>query len=207
MLMATKYVLLLFIFIVGTGCRREDRGLVVGKIHEASDLATTEFTIDKIVHGTKTRKLSWFIKLGEARFLAYSKAFVKAGIDLKSLKEEDIRIEEKKISLKLPAVKIVNFSYPFESFAQDSFITDTRSLFVNINIQDQEAFFRQAELDIRNNLQYMGIVRTTQENTRKILSRLLEALGYEEIYITFENNDLLIEKVDPNAEEDKTKDR
>ncbi|WKN33294.1 DUF4230 domain-containing protein [Porifericola rhodea] len=191
----TTHMLLCISFIVTVACEQEKRGLVVGKIQQASDLASTEFTIDKIVHGTKTRKLSWFIKLSEARFLAYSQAKIKAGIDLSQIGEEDIRIEGRKISLSLPPVKVVNFSYPPSSFIEDSLISDTRALLSKINIEDQEEFFRQAELDIRSNLKYMGIVEATQQHTRDLLAHLLQSLGYEEIYITFASNELVVEEV------------
>jgi hypothetical protein len=181
--------------------------LVVGKIQNASDLATTEFTVDKIVHGTKTRKLSWFIKLSEARFLAYSQAKIKSGIDLSKISAEDIEIEDKRITLNLPPVKVINFSYPPSSFVEDSLISDTRAFLNTISIEDQEIFFRQAELDIRNNLAYMGIVETTQQHTRTLLIQLLKSLGYEEIYITFQSDALLIDQVNLlPAEEDTTSD-
>ncbi len=189
---------LFFILVVSvvslTSCKKDNRGLVVGKIHKASKLATTEFTIDKIVHGTKTKKLGWFIRLNEARFIAYSKAKVKAGIDLRKLTKEDIVIEDRSITLKLPPIQIINFSYPPQNFVEDKRISKNR--FANkINIVDQEEFFRRAELDIRNNLEYMGIVETTQEKTRSMLMVLLKSLDYEEIYIEFESDKLIIDKV------------
>lgn len=188
-----------------TACQQDERGLVVGKIQNASDLATTEFTVDKIVHGTKTRKLSWFIKLSEARFLAYSQAKIKSGIDLSKIEQENIVIEGKRISLQLPPVKVINFSYPPSSFVEDSLISDTRAFLNTISIEDQEEFFRQAELDIRSNLEYMGIVETTQEHTRTLLIQLLKALDYEEIYISFESDELLIDQVNLlTGEEDTT---
>lgn len=176
-------------------CQNDQRGLVVGKIQNASDLATTEFTVDKIVHGTKTRKLSWFIQLSEARFLAYSQAKIKSGIDLSKISESDIEIKGKRITLRLPPVKVINFSYPPSSFVEDSLISDTRAFLNTISIEDQEEFFRQAELDIRNNLAYMGIVETTQEHTRTLLIRLLKSLDYEEIYISFKSDELIIDQV------------
>ena len=183
-------------------CQKDERGLVVGKIQRASDLATTEFTVDKIVHGTKTKKIAWFIKLSEARFLAYSQAKIKAGIDLSDIREEDISIAQQKITLQLPPVKVINFSYPPSSFQEDTLISDPSAFLNNISIADQEAFFRQAELDIRNNLEYMGIVETTQAHTRTLLTQLLRSLGYAEIYITFESDALLIDKVNLLLEEE-----
>ena len=186
-------ILLIFIFLLSS-CRKDNRGLVVGKIHKASKLATTEFTIDKIVHGTKTKKIGWFIRLSEARFLAYSKARIKAGINLEKLTKGDIDIDGKSISLKLPPIEIINFSYPPDEFVLDDHISKNK--FANkINVMDQEEFFRRAEMDIRNNLEYMGIVETTQDKTRSMLTALLKSLEYEEVYIEFESDELIIDKV------------
>lgn len=175
-------------------CKKNERALVVGKIQNASDLATTEFVIDKIVFGTKTKKLA-LLKISEASFMAYSKARVKAGIDLSKIKEADIRIEDTKIHLELPPVEVINFSYPPSSFVEDSLISDPKVFLNKIDIRDQEEFFRLAELDIRENLRYMGIVRTTQNNTRQLFQILLSSLGYDEIYISFKSDDLIISKV------------
>ncbi|MCR9015682.1 DUF4230 domain-containing protein [Aquiflexum gelatinilyticum] len=175
-------------------CKKNERALVVGKIQNASDLATTEFVIDKIVFGTKTKKLA-LLKISEASFMAYSKARVKAGIDLSKIKEADIRIEDTKIHLELPPIEVINFSYPPSSFVEDSLISDPKVFLNKIDIRDQEEFFRLAELDIRENLRYMGIVRTTQNNTRQLFQILLSSLGYDEIYISFKSDDLIISKV------------
>ncbi|WP_460542135.1 DUF4230 domain-containing protein [Echinicola sediminis] len=173
----------------------------MGKIQQASDLATTEFVIDKVVFGTKTKKLL-FINISQAQFLAYSKASVKTGIDLSKISAEDIVIDQQRISLHLPAIEVINFSYPPSSFVEDSLISDTRALLNKINIRDQEEFFRMAELDIRSNLQYMGLVRTSQEHTRKMFKVLLSSLGFREIYISFKSDQLIIPQVNLLVEQD-----
>jgi hypothetical protein len=187
-------VLLSALAVSAISCKKNDRALVVGKIQNASDLATTEFVIDKIVFGTKTKRLAFF-KINEASFMAYSQAKVKAGIDLSKIRESDIRIEGNKIHLRLPPIEVINFSYPPASFVEDSLISNPKIFLNKINIRDQEEFFRLAELDIRENLQYMGIVKTTQNHTRQMFNVLLGSLGYEEIYINFENDDLIISQV------------
>lgn len=189
------YTVMLFVFaLIASSCKKSDRALVVGKIQNASDLATTEFVIDKIVFGTKTKRLAFF-KINEASFMAYSQAKVKTGIDLSKIKESDVRIEGNKIHLRLPPIEVINFSYPPASFVEDSLISNPKIFLNKINIRDQEEFFRLAELDIRENLQYMGIVKTTQNHTRQMFNVLLGSLGYQEIYINFENDNLIISQV------------
>lgn len=195
-----KGMLFIFMVVVVASCRKDERALVVGKIQAASKLATTEFTVDKIVHGTKSKKIAWIIKLNEARFLAYSQAKIKAGIDLSKLKADDIKIGDQSITIVLPPVEVINFSYPPDKFRIDEEVSDTRKFLNKITLEDQEKFFQDAETDIRNNLEYMGIVKTTQQHTKTMLTSLLKNLGYREIYISFKSNELIIDKVDLTSE-------
>jgi hypothetical protein len=171
---------------------RDNKGFVVGKIKKASKLATVEFTIDKIVYGVKRKKMLWFVNLNEAKFIAHSKAYIKAGIDLEKLKAGDVEISEKRIKLTLPPVQVINFSYPAEKFSYDNLIS--HNAFLNkISLNDQEQYFQDAETDIRNNLKNMDIVAITQKKTSLMLDNLLHALGFEEIYIEFHDGVLLPE--------------
>jgi len=62
-------------------------------------------------------------------------------------------------------------------------------------VQDYDRFFQLAETDIRNNLKYLGVVKTTEEKTRQMLEMLLKNLGYTEIYIHFKEG-LLIPEIE-----------
>lgn len=198
--MLKRILFLCFIGLVMFACEQDHRALVVGKIQKASKLATTEFTVDKIVFGQKSKKIAFFIPLKDALFVAYSKAKVKTGVDLDKLSRHDVSIDGKSISITLPAVEVINFSYPPDLFEID------RNMSVNswqndINLMDQEKLFRAAEIDIRNNLAYMGIVKTTQTRTTTMLRTMLKSLGYEEIYIRFKTDNLIIDTVPEEKQE------
>ncbi len=189
-----SFKLLLFVITISiflTSCQ-DDRGMVVGKIKKASKLSTTEFTIDKIVYGVKRKKLLWVVNLNDAKFVAHSQAIVKAGINLDKLKAEDVKIEGKRIELKLPHVEVINFSYPAERFVMDKMISKDAFL-VNISLKEQEQYFQDAEIDIRNSLKFMDIVKTTERKTRVLIENMLRTVGYEEIYIDFHKGDLITE--------------
>ena len=187
------YISLLMLF--AASCKNDKRYLVVSKIRQAAKLATTETTIDKVVFGTSDKRLLGIIHLNRARFVAYSTAFIKSGIDLNKVRPEDIKITDKMIQIELPHVEVINFSYPFKHFRIDEAITE--NAFLNkIDIFDQENFYRLAELDIRNNLKYTGLKEATEQKTRLLLEGLLKNLGYEEIYITFKEKGELLPEVD-----------
>lgn len=171
----------------------KDHSLVVGKIKEASSLATTQFTVDKLVYGVKKKNLFWVVDLSESRFLAQSQAIIKAGIDLNDIQEDDVKISGNRIALKLPAVKVITFSYPAHKFKEYKNMSDDYVL-NRISVKEKEKFYRDAEIDIRNSLKYLDIEKSTQTNTRAMMEALLKNLGYTEIFIAFEKG-LIVSEV------------
>lgn len=198
--MMRRIFLLLVLISVFSSCKKKERYLVISKIQSASKLATTETTLDKIVFGTQEKKLFWLIRLNEARFVAYTKATVLSGIDLSELNPRDVEIDDKKIEILLPHVRVLDFQYPFSSYRIDSSITE--NAFLNkMDIKDHEHFYQLAELDIRNNISRMGIRQATEDKTRTLLTGLLKNLGYEEIYIKFKKGEM-IEKLKLTTDEE-----
>ncbi|UII25983.1 DUF4230 domain-containing protein [Fulvivirga maritima] len=190
----SRFISILMISLTIYSCKQDKRTLVISKIQAASKLATTETVIDKTVVGTKTKRLLGLIKLNEANFVAYTEATVKTGIDLNKLTKDDIEINEKEISIHLPPVEVLDFSYPFQKFEIDS--TILRDSWVNrFDILDYEEFYRQAEVDIRNQLQYTGIIEATQNRTRTLFQSLLKNLGYEAVFIEFSPTEALFQPI------------
>ena len=178
-------ILILVVGLVLGSCQKNKRALVISKVQSVSKLATTETIIDKTVVGTKTKSVLGLIRLNQANFVAYTEAIVKTGIDLQKMSEYDVTIDGNEISLHLPPVEVLDFQYPFQKFVVDTTLLD--DAWINrFDIVDYEEFYRRAELDIRNNLQYTGIVEVTQDKTRLLLTGLLKNLGYEAIFIDFE---------------------
>lgn len=184
------FTLLLVLTLYISSCKKDNCALVISKVQSVSKLATTETIIDKTVVGTKTKSVLGLIRLNEANFVAYTEATVKTGIDLQKMDEYDIRINGKEITMHLPAVEVLDFQYPFQKFVVDTTLLDD-SWINRFDIIDYEEFYRRAELDIRNNLQYTGVVEVTQNKTRLLLEGLLKNLGYEAIFIDFEPTERL----------------
>ena len=179
--------LLLLLF---SGCKKNDRYLVISKIQSTAKLATTETKIDKVIVGFKERRWMGLVKIGTAEFVATSEATIKSGIDLTELKPEDVKIDGNSISVELPHVKVLDFSYPFDKFEIDENISDDD--FLNrITIYDQEEFYRRAELDIRENLEYTGIVEATERKTRLMMTGLLKNMGYDAVFISFKEGEFI----------------
>jgi len=184
------FILIFTLSLCLISCKKDKRALVISKVQSVSKLATTETIIDKTVIGTKTKSVLGLIRLNQANFVAYTEAVVKTGIDLQKLTEYDVSIDGKEITLHLPEVEVLDFQYPFQKFVIDTTLLDD-SWINRFDIIDYEEFYRRAELDIRTNLQYTGIVEVTQDKTRLLLTGLLKNLGYEAIFIDFKPTEQL----------------
>ena len=203
----TSTICILIVLLSFLSCKKKERYHVISKIQSTAKLATTETTIDKVIVGFKERRWAGLVKVGTAEFVAYSKATIKSGIDLTDLKPEDVEIDGNSIQIELPHVKVLDFNYPFEKFDVDEDISDDD--FLNrITVYDQEDFYRKAELDIRENLEYTGIVEATERKTRLMLTGLLKNMGYDAIFISFKEGEFLEQlKLNRGAEEAKVEEK
>jgi len=188
-----------FLLVVGClmlfSCQQKDRSIVVSRIKNASKLATTEFVLDKTILAARDKKLLFVIPLNAALFVAYTEAIVTAGIDVNKLKKEDIVIDGNSISIKLPPVEVINFSYPFDKYRIDKELSHDE--FLNkFTLEDHEELYRQSELEIRSLLKQIGIIDQTEEKTRQLLENILKNLGYTEVYIEFRECKTLFPKLD-----------
>jgi len=176
-------------------CYQNDRSLVVSKIKSAAKLATTEFTLHKTILATRDKKLLLLIPLNSALFVAYTEAVVTAGIDVNKLKKDDIVIQGNSISITLPPVEVINFSYPFSHYQIDKELSQDE--FMNkFTLLDHEELYRQSEMEIRSLLKQIGVVEQTEDKTRQLMENLLKNLGYTEVYIEFKDCKTLFPKLD-----------
>ena len=175
----------LSILLLSAACSKPpERALVVDKLKSASKLATVEYVVTKMIVGTKKKEL-WGIKLSkDAKFMAKTQAFIKAGIDLEKLREDDIKIKDYKINLLLPPIEIINFSYPPDAFKTVKKYTQG-NYWNSFSLADKDVLYRRGESAIWESIDKLGITKSAETNTRKLLIQLLENMGFGEIYINF----------------------
>ncbi len=173
---------LLFITILFAGCSNKEAPLQpdVLTLKEMGDLATVEYTVTKIIKASDNR--TWF-KLGDRKILMSCEAIIKAGVDMTAITESSYTIEGKNIHLHLPLPKVISFSIPPEKIKveyqevgvfRDPFKTAER---------DQLA--AQAEVQIKNSIDSLGILQQAKANTSLFVSQFLKQLGFENITITY----------------------
>lgn len=175
-----KKILVILFFVQGCGETQDAQKEILFSFKEMSDLATVEYTVTKIIKANDNK--TWF-KIGDRKIIMSCEAHIKAGVDLSTITKEHFTIDDKNITLEIPGPKVVSLSIPAEtikveyqdiSFFRDPFKTSER---------DQLA--RQAETQIRNSIDSLGILQQAKINTSLFVNNLLARLGYQNITIRY----------------------
>jgi Protein of unknown function (DUF4230) len=148
-------------------------------IREMSDLVTVEYVVTKIIKASDNK--TWY-KTGDRKILMSCRASIKAGIDLSAIKEENIQVDGKNISIQVPASKIISLNMPPENIVVEYQEIDIfRSPF---KAGERDVLAAQAETQIRSSAEVMGILQTADANTNSIITDFLKRAGYKGITIT-----------------------
>lgn len=177
-------ILILLLFLVSCAKKdNTDEKPSVLTIREMSDLATVEYTVTKVIKASDNK--TWF-KVGDRKILMSCEAHIKAGIDMGAIDENSFKIAGKNIEVSLPPPKVISLSLPAEGIKTEY---ETVSVFRDkFKSQDRDALAAQAEQQIRNSIDSLGILNQAKVNTSMFVTSFLKRLGYENIRITYDGS-------------------
>ena len=145
---------------------------VVREVQSLSDLVTVKYVMDKVV---VLEDMKWY---GENRVLLLAHGVVKAGIDLKRLKPEDVDITGKTIRLKLPPAQITD-AYLDDKGSQ---VIDHSTGLLRMFDKDLEQTARQNAVDdIARAARNDGILDEAQKRGREELLNFFKRAGFEQV--------------------------
>jgi len=154
---------------------------VLTKVQEISELNTIEMYFNEIID----YKGSIFLNKFEIPFTAKSFIFtveskVKAGIDLSQLKESDIKIDKKKIILKLPKPLVTS-----KEILTYKAYDERNGLFNEITNEDTLKVLNEFTNQLGEKAISCGILDKAEMAATKTVKGFLELMGFEEITITY----------------------
>ena len=166
------FIALLFVRPPATGAppKIQSTATIVQQVQTLSELVTVKYVLEKVVI---LDDIKWY---GENRVLLVAHGIVKAGVDLQEIKPEDVRVEDKRILLKLPRARIT-----------DVYLDDQKTRVVDRSTGLLRAFDkdleqnarRQAVEDLRIAARSNRIYEDAEERARLQLANLFHQLGYE----------------------------
>jgi hypothetical protein len=164
-----------------SSCGGEDKPVKKHEIYEVRAigvLSTSEYTVGKII---KLEDEGEWYKWGQRKILMSCKAKIKAGIDLNKLKEEDFKVDGKRIEILLPPPEIISFEMnPDQIKTEMQDISGFRADFTQV---EKNRILQLGEQSIRKDLEQLNILRDAENNAIAFLTDFYKGLGYEEIKI------------------------
>ena len=155
---------------IGAPPKIESTATIIQQVQTLSDLVTVKYVLEKVVI---LDDIKWY---GENRVLLVAHGIVKAGVDLREIKPEDVRVEDKKIVLKLPRARITDVYLD----DQNTRVVDRSTGLLRAFDKDLEQNARrQAIDDLRIAARSNRIYEDAEERARLQLTNLFHLLGYE----------------------------
>jgi hypothetical protein len=175
-----KLIVIIFLLFFSCGKKNAEEKPGILTLREMSDLATVEYTVTKVIKASDNK--TWF-KVGDRKILMSCEAHIKAGIDMSAINKNSFTITDKNIEVLLPAPKIISVSLPAEGIKME--YEETGIFRDKFKSQDRDALARQAEQQIRNSIDSLGILNQAKVNTSMFVTNFLKRLGYQNISITY----------------------
>ena len=163
----------------GGGLRIENTTTVVQQVQTLSDLVTVKYVMQKveIVDSPPESTLGKFVQ-GDNKVLLLAQGVVKAGIELKKIKADDVTISGKSLTITLPRPQITD---AYLDDAQTKVIERTTGFLRSLD-KDLEQTTRQFAVDdIRRAAQQSGILNDANDRARTELRTFFQQAGFEPV--------------------------
>ncbi len=151
----------------------------VSIIHEIRSLArleTIQYSVEKVISADSGREDLKALFGDKLLFVAHGE--VLAGIDLEKIRLEDIKLDGKVVTIKLPAAEILSTRLDNDK----SYVYDRQTGLLARPDSELETKARQeAEAQIYKTAIEDGILKQAQTNAQAYLDRLIRSLDYEEV--------------------------
>ena len=151
----------------------------VSIIHEIRSLArleTIQYSVEKVISADAGREELQALFGDKLLFVAHGEVI--AGIDLEKLQLNDVQLEGKAVTIKLPAAEILSARLDNDK----SYVYDRQTGLLTRQDEELETRARQAaEQQIYKTAIDDGILKQAQTNAEGYLDRLIRSLGYSEV--------------------------
>jgi len=147
---------------------------VVRQIQQLQRLETVIYTMDKIISGERNNPYLPKVLVGD-RLLLVVHGEVIGGVNLANLHLSDVKIEDHKLSIHLPAAEI--FTTRIDNQKTRVYSRDT-GLFSSPDPNLETEVRQEAERQLQQAALQDGILKSADQNARNTVSSMLKGLGF-----------------------------
>lgn len=180
--MMARIIIVLFVLIAISSCG-EDKSVnetEVFQIREVGTLSTSEYTVGKVIKLTQESDF-WNLKWGSRRILISCRAKIKAGVDLKEMKESDIVVDGTTIEVTLPQPKVVSFEMDPNHIKTE--VVEVTGLRANFSQEEKNKILQKGEEAIRRDMKYLNILDDAQKNAKNFVVQFYKQQGFEKVIV------------------------
>lgn len=171
-------MILLSFFAASCGEKEEVPETEVYQIRSVGTLSTTEYTLGKIIKWNDEGE--WY-KFGDRKILLSCKARVKAGINLNTIKDSDISVKGKTITIQLPPPEIVSFEMDPELIRTE--MTEVNGFRSDFSQEDKAKVLQKGEESIRKDLKKLNVLDEAERNAKTFLIDFYKNQGFEQVIV------------------------
>ena len=175
--------LLIVLLLAGCRCNKSDKKLseAILRVREGGRLVTAEYVLSKIIRASDDQ--TWY-KIGKRKILMSCEAHLKAGIDLERINKNDFIVTDSVLTVSVPPAQLFSLSLPPEKiqvrYQEIDLLRDP------FTAKEREQLLVQAEVQIKQLADSLGILETAQKNAALYLEKMLQQAGYEKVQILFQ---------------------
>lgn len=183
-----KYFFTIFILITAA-CqpKAEKKPDALQMVKETGQLLTAEYTLSKIIKANDNK--TWY-KIGNRKILMSCEAQVRAGVNLQNITQKNIIISKDSISLLLPPAQVFSLNIPPEKIKVQYQEVDV--LRTPFTAAEREGLLAQAEAQLKQTVDSLGILKTAEDNATLYLQNLLRSAGFNKINIRYQASALAL---------------
>lgn len=180
-----KWLVCIYIPLLMTGCINKEpkQQQEILALKEMNELVTVEYVVSKIIKANDNK--TWY-KLGDRKILMTCQATLKGGIDFSKIDEANVNITNKEITIVLPHATLFSINIKPEDIKVA--YEEVGAFRSGFSSQERDQLATQAQVQIQNSADSLGVLRTAEANASIFVSNFLRNLGYEKVTVKFDDN-------------------
>ncbi len=160
----------------------ENSALILQRIQNIQQLATTVQKMEKIVPTSAARKLG-DIPVATTRLLYIARGEIRAGVDLSELTNKNVKVSNDSIEINLPPAKILDSKIDVNHSRVYDYDRGFLNLGPDVAPQLQTLAQRKTLTEIVNTACSEGILNTANNRAKETITQLLTSTGYQQVNV------------------------
>lgn len=158
------------------------RTLILHQIRGASELTTSVFTMESVVPTRQDMKLANYT-VGTTTLLYIAYGEVRAGVDLKDLKAENVQVTNNTIQLRLPPPRILDSKIDVNRSSVYDYNRGFLGLGPDVGPQLQTLAQRETLKKIVAAACSQGVLKQANDRAELVVEKLLNTAGYKQVQV------------------------